>query len=142
VNGFHLPVFLPRQESISRQCRLNAMVLDGPCLRRATFTPKEINVSDLSANGPSRRRGRPDGLVISRSRNFTINFRPAAPAAHGVLPQGDGSWTAKLSSGVESRNIGFSTAHEEIDRATQDAICRLCPILTGSTIARRWRMEI
>ena len=57
----------------------------GPCLRRGTFTPKEINVSDYLEEMDHLADAADPTTGDLEIQNFTINFGPQHPAAHGVL---------------------------------------------------------
>lgn len=57
----------------------------GPCLRRGTFTPKEINVSDYLDEMDHLADEADPTVGDLEIQNFTINFGPQHPAAHGVL---------------------------------------------------------
>lgn len=57
----------------------------GPCLRRGTFTPKEINVSDYLDEMDHLADEADPTTGDLEIQNFTINFGPQHPAAHGVL---------------------------------------------------------
>ena len=66
-------------------------------------------------------------------RNFTINFGPQHPAAHGVL-----RLVLELDGEVVERvdpHIGL--LHRGTEKLQYKTICRPCPISTGSTTSPR-----
>lgn len=57
----------------------------GPCLRRGTFAPKETNVADYLDEMDHLADEADPTVGDLEIQNFTINFGPQHPAAHGVL---------------------------------------------------------
>jgi NADH:ubiquinone oxidoreductase subunit D len=70
--------------------------------------------------------------------NYTINFGPQHPAAHGVLRmimELDGEIIERI-----DPHVGL--LHRGTEKLIEHKTCRRCPISTGWTIAARWRWSI